>query len=80
MERTHMEEIEKIIYGLKLPKDSEYYKLGVGFSCEARDIGLDVYVECLEKGAHRCPFSLSYGYSSYCKCPPRVYIAKELKK
>ena len=80
MEQAHLEEIERIIYGLRLPKNSEYYEPGVGFSCKAKDIGFDAYAECLEKGSYRCPFSLSYGCSSYCKCPSRIYIARELKK
>jgi len=80
MEQAHLKEIEKIIYGLRLPKNSEYYEPGVGFSCKAKDIGLDAYVECLEMYSSTCPFSLSYGCSSYCKCPSRIYIAKELKK
>jgi hypothetical protein len=80
MEQAHLEEIEKIIYGLRLPKNSEYYEPGVGFSCKANDVGLDAYVECLEMYSSTCPFSVSYAHSYYCKCPSRIYIAKELKK
>ena len=80
MEHAHMQEIEKTINGLKLPGDCKWFKQGFGFSCKAKDIGLDSFVECLEKDSCWCPFSVSYGCSSYCKCPSRIYIARELKK
>jgi hypothetical protein len=80
MGHAHMQEIEKAINGLKLREDCKWFKRGFGFSCKAKDVGLDSFVECLEKDSCRCPFSVSYAYSFYCSCPPRVYIARELKK
>jgi hypothetical protein len=50
------------------------------FSCEARDIGLDSYVECLEERAHLCAFSVRYAHAYYCKNRARVYAAKQLAK
>jgi hypothetical protein len=80
MEQADVLEVEKAINGLKLPKDCKWFKPGFGFTCKAKDIGLDSYVECLEKDSFRCPFSVSYAYSYYCIFPARVYVAKALKK
>jgi hypothetical protein len=77
MEHAHMERTEELIeYS---PEDCNWYKPGCGFTCEAKDIGVDAYVECLEKDSYGCQFSISYGYSRYCSCPARVYIAKNSK-
>jgi hypothetical protein len=75
-----MREVEKAINGLKLPKDCKWFEPGLGFSCKAKDVGLDCYVECLEKNSHRCPFLVSYADSYFCISPARVYVAKELEK
>jgi hypothetical protein len=71
--------IEKAIKALKLPQDFKWHKPGSGFSCKAEDIGLGSFVKCLEKEPHSCPFSVPYADSYYCKCFPRVYMARELK-
>jgi hypothetical protein len=76
----HKKEIEKIIARFKCPKDFECYKSGFKNLCKAKDIGLEKYLECLKKDPGDCVFSLSFGYSYLCKCPLRVYIAKNLKK
>jgi hypothetical protein len=77
---AHMQEIEKAINGLKLPKNFKWFKPGFGFTCKARDIGLGSFAECLEKDSFMCPFSVSFDDSYYCKSFPRVYIASKLKK
>ena len=76
----HKKEIEKIIARFKYPKDFKCYKSGFENLGKARGIGIEGYVECLEKNPEDCVFSLSFGYSFLCKCPLRVYIAKNLKK
>jgi hypothetical protein len=80
MEKALIEKIEAVMPGLKQLEDCKCYKAGFGFTCKAKDVGLDSYIECLEKDSCRCPFSLSYGRSYYCSCPARVHIAKHLKK
>jgi hypothetical protein len=87
MERTHiwqrqeadLQRLEEAMHSPRLIEDCKWFKPGIGFSCKASDIGLDYYVECLEKQSHMCPFSLSYAYSYYCSCRARVFIAKQLK-
>ncbi|UCD88191.1 MAG: hypothetical protein JSV01_10775 [Desulfobacterales bacterium] len=76
----HMQDIANALHGLKLLIESERYQPGAGFTCKAKDIGLDCYAECLEKDSNSCPFSVPYGRAYYCTSPARVYIAKELEK
>ena len=45
----HKEEIEKIIDRITCPKDFKCYKSGFENLGKARDIGIEGYVECLEK-------------------------------
>jgi hypothetical protein len=66
--------------GLRPRQDCKAYKQELGFSCKVRDVGLDSYVECLEKYSCTCPFSVSFAHSYYCKCKHRVYIAKKSRK
>ncbi|UCG81440.1 MAG: hypothetical protein JSV60_03945 [Desulfobacterales bacterium] len=79
MKHAHMLIIEKAIKGLKLPPDFKWHKPGSGFTCKAKDVGLGSFIKCLEKEPCKCPFSVSYADSHYCKCFPRVYMARELK-
>ena len=76
----HMNDVEEVSDGLKLLIESDRYRPGVGFSCKAKDVGLDTYAECLEKNSHRCPFSMSYAHAHYCISPVRVYEAKKAKE
>ena len=80
MEHVHIAHIEANMPGLKVLERCNCYKPGFGFTCEAQDVGLDSYIECLEKDSCRCPFSMSYADSHYCTSPARVYIAKEIEK
>lgn len=83
-EMTLDEEIEKgiakIVGGLKCPKDFKCCRSSFETLCQAEDIGLDSYLECLEKNPRECTFSLSFGDGHFCKCPLRVYLAKNLEK
>jgi hypothetical protein len=72
--------IKEIIGGMKCPKDFQCSRSGFKFLCNARDIGLDSYLVCLEKHPLDCLFSMSFGSAHLCKCPLRVYIAQNLEK
>ena len=45
-----------------------------------RKIGLEDLYECLDKDGVKCPQSLSYGSTFFCKCPARIYIFHKLGK
>jgi hypothetical protein len=84
MNLNDMQIIKEIIDDLKCPKDFKCNKQGFEGLCKVNDVGLDFFVECSEihrnECTKRCTFRVSYGYSYYCSCPLRVYIAKRLKK
>jgi len=80
MEQEIRKEVERIIDGMKCPKDFECCKSGLENLCRAKDIGLESFLECLEKNPQECEFSFSFGHSYFCHCPLRVYIAKKLKR
>ena len=73
-------EVEAITGGLKCSKDFKCCKSGFEKLCKVRDGGLEGYLDCLEENSQDCPFSLAFGYGYLCKCPLRIYIARNLKK
>jgi len=73
-------EIEEIIKQISCDKGVRCYKSGFKNLCKARDIGLDSYLECLEENPQDCKFSLFFGYSHFCQCPLRIYLAKRIKE
>jgi hypothetical protein len=74
-------EIAEFINGLECSKNLNCYRSGLENLCKARDIGLEQFLECLEENGHNCPFSIPFGKEGYfCKCTPRIYLAKKLKK
>ena len=57
----HKRQIEQIIAGMDCAKDFECYKSGFTNLCPIKDIGMETFVECLEKRPEGCEFSFSYG-------------------
>ena len=80
MEKAHMQETKNAMAGLKLLAECKRYEPGFGFICKAKDVGLDSFVQCLEKDSRLCVFSVPYAHSYYCKSPARVRAVKELRK
>ena len=80
MEQDHDKALKEIMGGIECHKDFTCYKSGFEDLCKAQDIGLESYIECLEKHPFECKFSLSYGGLYYCSCPMRIYIARNLNK
>jgi hypothetical protein len=72
--------VEKIFGGIQCPKDFKCTKFGFEQLCKAEDIGEDNILECLEKNPLDCPFEIDLGYVRLCRCPLRIYIAKNLGK
>ena len=80
MKQTHRRQLEKLIGAMKCPKDFNCYKSEFKNLCKVKDFGLDQFLQCLEGNALHCKFSLPFGYSYFCQCPIRIYIAKKLNK
>ena len=80
MEQDYKKEIEELIGQIQCPKGFKCYKSGFDVLCKAKDIGLELALECLEENAVICKFSFFYVDSYFCECPLRVFISKKLKK
>ncbi len=80
MKAEDRKKIEKIMAGMKCPKNFECAESGFERLCETEDTKLESYLKCLAGNSSGCSFTLSFGYNYYCRCPLRVYLSKELKK
>ena len=78
MEKDIKEKIKEIIGKIECPNKFCCLESGFDKGCEARDIGIEDFLECLEHDPQGCPFSFPFGNTHFCKCPLRVYICKEL--
>jgi len=73
-------EIEKIIGEINCTKGFKCYESGFKILCNARDIGIDSLLECLEMEPYTCKFSFPFALMYLCKCPLRVYVANKINK
>jgi hypothetical protein len=80
MDRDLKKELKKIIGEIQCSRELCCMDTGFDRLCKTKDVGLKTYLECLEKEAPTCPFSVPYGSAYYCSCPLRVYIRKNLGK
>jgi hypothetical protein len=78
--QEHKTQIEEIISGIECPKDFECYKSGFENLCKILIFGDGELVECLGKSKQQCNFSFSFGLGYFCKCPLRIYIAKNFNR
>jgi hypothetical protein len=69
-------QIEEIISGMECPKDFKCYKSGFEDLAKIRIFRDDDLVECLEERSQLCKFSFDFGLGYFCRCPLRIYIAK----
>jgi hypothetical protein len=72
-------EIEEIIAQFKCPKDFKCYKSGFEVLCKAKSLADGSFLVCLEEHPQKCKF-VAVDHAYLCKCPLRIYIAKQLKK
>lgn len=80
MTQEHRQAMEGMARHVKCSKDFMCYKSGADNLCKARDFGMKEYIDCLEPEPHKCEFSLAFGQGYLCRCPLRIYIAKNLKQ
>ena len=71
--------IKRIMKKTVCVKDYRCYTSGFADLCRAEYIGMDSYILCVDN-IQKCNFSLFFVDEYLCKCPVRIYIAKELKK
>jgi hypothetical protein len=70
--------IEEIMASMQCSKDFKCFKSDFENICKAKDEGLEEYVNCLDKAYVYCEFKFHFGSGILCKCPLRVYVAKNL--
>jgi hypothetical protein len=80
MREEDREKIIEILGQMQCPRDFRCAESGFECLCSAKDFGLESYLECLERDPWSCKFALSFGGAYLCRCPLRVYLAKELGK
>jgi hypothetical protein len=80
MEEDQRKEVEELIGQMQCSKDFRCYQSGLEVRCKAKDIGIELFLECLEENPQKCSFSFRIASTNLCQCPLRVYIAKKLKK
>jgi hypothetical protein len=76
---SRQKKIKKIIKTIQCSKDFKCYQSKFKDLCKAKDIGLKSFLLCLEEN-HDCNFSIYFIDEYLCKCPLRVFAAKEMKK
>ena len=71
--------VEKIIGGLKCPKDFYCYKWRYDSLSNKGNSGMKSFSTCLDDKLQDCAFSVLGQNNFLCKCPLREYIFKELR-
>jgi len=82
--RTHTKKqslsaLKRIMRKTVCVKDYRCYTSGFKNLCRAEHIGMDSYLLCVDN-IQTCNFSVFFIDEYLCKCPVRIYIAKELQK
>ena len=80
MDEETKKRIEEIMGDMQCPNGLRCANGGLEQLCKARDFGLEHYLDCLEENPLECKFALRFGYGHLCRCPARIYIARELGK
>ena len=83
IKEKNRKKIQEIIDGMQCPKDFKCAACGFENLCRVRDFGDEQSLQCLEETNPPCPFAgvYDFGFQMYfCRCPLRVYIAKNLGK
>jgi hypothetical protein len=78
IEKHHKRKIHDIITSMDCKKDFKCYKSQFEDICKVKDSGVTGYVDCLGKDPQACEFSMPFGESILCRCPLRVYVAKNM--
>jgi len=78
--KEYKRQVEELIISMECPKNFVYCKSEFENLRRVRIIGDAKLVECLEKSPQTCELGFSFEYGSFCTCPLRHYIAKNVHK
>ena len=73
-----LSELDKIIDGLKCPRDFQCYKSAYNAPDTKTGSDMQSFLFCFKEKLRDCAFSVPSESQSSCKCPLRDYISKEL--
>jgi len=76
--KEQVERIEKIISEIKCDLDFRCCKSRFKDICEAKNIGMEDFIDCNDKTPTRCRYAMSFGDAYFCHCPLRNYLAREI--
>ena len=71
-------DIDNIKLSMDCPKGFECEQSNFTKLSEVRDLGITDMVQCLSDTPEQCTFAVPFGFGHFCKCPLRVYLAREL--
>ena len=71
-------DIQENFGDVECPKSFECYKTNFSKIGQVKKHGEENFLECLEKDASKCGFSLPCEDKHYCLCPVRIHIANNL--
>ena len=77
-EVNHSFKFEKIIGGLKCPRDFSCYKSGLNSLTKKEQVGTESFFACFKENSQACTFSHFLNNHFYCKCPLRAHLADAL--
>ena len=80
IDKDSKKQIEKIIDKMNCQKNFECYTSEFKKLSTVKSVNSKNLFECLSKKPKKCQFSLPFGDGYFCKCPLRIYIAKNLNK
>jgi len=80
MDEKTKRELEAIIGEMECPKGFKCFESGFDNLCSAKDIGVELFLECLEETPQHCKFSVMIAGSYLCQSPLRYYIFKKMNK
>jgi len=79
MDAGQKRRIEEAVAQMECPSGFERCRLSFERLCEAQEGRRQSCVECLEEKPGGCNFRVPLGSGTFCRCPIRVYVAKELR-
>ena len=83
MKEEYKTRIQEIIGGMQCPKGFKCVEGGFENLCKVKTFGGEQFLQCLEETSPPCPFAGVYDHGfqmRFCRCPLRVYLAKNLGK
>ena len=75
-------ETDRIKRETRCRRGFECYKAGVGVCPQAKDIGIESNLGCLQEAQRlaRCGYSVRFGQTYLCRCPLQLHVATKRRR